>query len=86
LLERQESILSHLLDTRRSVRQRGFKEERESEAAKPYEIGPSPRLPEDAGERNRMLREELMRSLKEARYSDYEPMIRAYFQQLLNQP
>lgn len=86
LLERQESVLSHLLDAQRSVRQRGFKEERESEAAKQYEIGPSPRLPEDAGERNRRLREELMRALKDAQFSEYEPMIRAYFEQLLNQP
>lgn len=86
LLQRQESILSHLLDAQRSIRQRGFKEERESEAAKPFVVGPSPRLPEDAGERNRFLREELMRSLKEARFGEYERMIRAYFEQLLNQP
>ncbi len=86
LLERQESILSHLLDAQRSVRQRGFKEERESETAKPFQTGPSPTLPEDSGERNRLLREELMRSLKEARFAEYERMIRAYFEELLNQP
>lgn len=86
LLERQESILSHLLDAQRSIRQRGFKEERESEAARPFMVGPAPKLPEDAGERNRFLREELMRSLKEARFGEYERMIRAYFEELLNQP
>ena len=83
LIERQESILSHLLDAQRSVRQRGFKEERESEAAREFERGPSPELPEDLGERNRLLREELIRALRQGDLGDYEQMIRAYFETLL---
>ncbi len=86
LVERQESILSHLLDTQRSIQQRGRKEQRESEGAKPFQTGTSPRLPEDMGERNRMLREELMRSLKQKGFGDYEQMIRLYFERLLARP
>ena len=86
LIERQESILSHLLDTQRSVRQKGFKEQRESEAAKSFDREPIPGLPDDMGERNRVLREELMRALKEGGLGKYERAIREYFEMLLNQP
>jgi len=85
LVERQESILSHLLDAQRSVRQQGFKEERQSESGKEFELKQRPRLPEDRGERNRMLREELMRALKQGYPAEYEQMIRDYFQRLLSE-
>jgi hypothetical protein len=83
LIERQESILSHLLDAQRSLRQQGFKEERQSESGKEFELQLRPRLPEDKGERNRLLREELMRALKQGYPAEYEQMIRDYFQRLL---
>jgi hypothetical protein len=85
LIERQESILSHLLDAQRSIRQQGFKEERESESGKEFEVQQKPRLPEDKGERNRLLREELMRALKQGYPAEYEQMIRDYFQRLLSE-
>jgi hypothetical protein len=56
LVERQENILAHLLDTQRSVRQQGFKDERQSESGKEFDVLTRPNLPEDKGERNRMLR------------------------------
>ena len=83
VVQRQESILSHLLDAQRSIRQQGFKEERESESGKAFEFREKPRLPEDKGERNRLLREELMRALKQGYPAEYEQMIRDYFQRLL---
>ncbi len=86
VLERQESILEHLLDAQRSVRQRGFKEERESEAAKPFAPAPAPGMPGDLGERNRLLREEMMRALKQPGLAEYQRLIRAYFESLMNQP
>jgi hypothetical protein len=85
LVKRQESILSHLLDAQRSVRQQGFKEERESETGKAFEIRERPNLPANAGERNRLLREELMRALKAGYPDEYEEMIRRYFERLLAQ-
>jgi len=85
LVQRQESILSHLLDAQRSIRQQGFKEERQSESGKEFQLLERPRLPEDKGERNRLLREELMRALKQGYPPEYEQMIRDYFQRLLNE-
>lgn len=85
LVERQQQILSHLLDAQRSLRQRGQKEQREAETARPYTPGARPKLPEDRGERNRLLREELLRSLRQGYPQDYEDLIRAYFERLLYQ-
>jgi len=85
LIQRQESILSHLLDAQRSIRQQGFKEERQSESGKEFQLKERPRLPEDKGERNRLLREELMRALKQGYPVEYEQMIRDYFQRLLDE-
>jgi hypothetical protein len=83
LIERQQSILSHLLDAQRSLRQRGSKEERQSETARTFETPRSPDLPVDRGERDRALREELIRALKADYPSEYEALIRAYFERLL---
>lgn len=86
LVERQDRMLSRLLDAERSVRQQGFREERRSESGRAYAVGNHPGMPVDRGERNRLLREELMRALRRGYPADYEAMIRAYFGRLLNEP
>ncbi|MEO0020501.1 MAG: hypothetical protein ABIK47_07725 [candidate division WOR-3 bacterium] len=83
LIERQEGIVHKLLDAQRSLRQEGFKEQRESETAKEYQLEAPSGLPEDLGERNRRLREELLRALKQGYPLEYERLIRAYFERLL---
>ncbi len=83
LIERQQGVLQQLLDAQRSLRQRGQKEEREGEAAKPYQVRAQPLLPVDLGERDRLLREELLRALKDSYPRDYEGLIRSYFERLV---
>ncbi len=85
LIERQEGVLARLLDAQRSIRQEGFKEERRAETAKGYRIVPVSNLSGDLGERNRRLREELLRALKQGYPPEYERLIRAYFQRLLEE-
>lgn len=85
LIERQEGILSHLLDAQRSLRQQGFKEEREAETGKEYQIKRRPSFPADLGERNKFLREELLRALKQGYPREYERLIRTYFEKLLEE-
>jgi hypothetical protein len=85
LIQRQEKILSRLLDVQRSVRQREFKEKRESEVGKEYQIPPTPTLPADLGERKKLLREKLLQALKEDYPKDYERLIKLYFESLLNE-
>lgn len=85
LIERQEGILSRMLDAERSLRQQGFKEERQAETGKEYQIEVVPELPEDFGERNKVLREELLRALKQGYPREYERLIRSYFERLLEE-
>jgi hypothetical protein len=82
-LERNERIVNKLLDAQRSIRQREYTEKRESEAGKQFLAPPSPQLPPDLGERKKLLREQLMRALKEDFPREYEPYVRAYFEALL---
>lgn len=86
LVERQEGILAHLLDAQRSLRQQGYRDERESEAGKAFLPVRPAGLPADRGERNRVLREELMRALKQGYSHEEEELIRDYFEQLMNRP
>lgn len=85
LIERQQNAVTKLLDIQRSLRQQGFKEEREAQRAQPYQPAPPSHLPKDLGERNRHLREELLRALKQGYPAEYEPLIRSYFEMLLQE-
>ncbi|MEO0085182.1 MAG: hypothetical protein ABIK37_00985 [candidate division WOR-3 bacterium] len=84
LIERQEGILAHLLDAQRSLRQQGHKDERESESGKEFVPSLPAMLPADRGERNRVLREELMRALKRGYPPEEERLIRDYFERLMH--
>jgi len=83
MVERSERIVNKLLDAQRSIRQREQSEQRESESGRQFTAPASPRLPQDLGERKKLLREELMRALKEDFPREYEPAVRAYFEALL---
>ena len=77
--DRQQRILSRMLDSQKSMTQRGFKEERKAETALEviYE-GPSG-LPTDYGQRRNLAIEALNKSLKAGYSRDYQTMIRRYF-------
>jgi hypothetical protein len=83
LVERNERIVNKLLDAQRSIRQRDQTEQRESESGKAFVVPGSPKLPADLGERKKLLREQLMRALKEDFPREYEPYVKAYFDALL---
>jgi len=80
--ERQQRILSRMLDSQKSLTQRGFKEDRKAETANEivYE-GPSG-LPVDYGQRRSLAMEALNQSLKAGYSRDYQTMIRRYFNAL----
>lgn len=85
MIDRSERIVNKLLDAQRSIRQRDQMEQRESEAGKAFLAPATPRLPADLGERKKLLREQLMRALKEDFPREYEPQVKAYFDALLRQ-
>jgi len=80
--QRQQRILSRMLDSQKSMTQRGYKEERKAETANEiiYE-GPSG-LPLDYGQRRSLAMEALNQSLKAGYSRDYQTMIRRYFNSL----
>ena len=78
--ERQERILSRMLDSQKSLTRRGQKEERLATTANQNNvfIGPSG-LPVDLGQRQSITIEALNRAMKAGYSRDYQTMIRRYF-------
>jgi hypothetical protein len=81
-LERQQRILSRLLDAQKSLRAQDFKQERRSRTAEEYELARPGELPEDLGERRDFLQENLEQALRDGYTRPYEELIRLYFESL----
>ena len=81
--ERQQRILSRMLDSQKSMTQKGQKEERLAETAVQNVnfTGPSG-LPEDLGQRTTLTSEALSRALQAGYTQEYMTMIRRYFNAL----
>lgn len=79
LIQKQERILSKLLDAQRSINERDFEQERKSETGKnivrqsPTELNLK-KMKRDA------LREEIDKAVREGYNKDYEELIRKYFE------
>jgi len=86
LVEKQERILSRLLDAQRSAHQRDFSKKRTSKTGeeKSFWTGPNG-LPTDLGEARNVLYEELLYSLKQNYSREDQALIRAYFEALSNE-
>lgn len=84
-VERQQRILSRLLDAQRSLRERDFSKERQAETGKTYRtISPGP-LPPDLGERASRMQQDLLRALQENYTRDFQQLIQRYFEALSQQ-
>jgi hypothetical protein len=81
IIERQERILSRLLDAQRSVRRRDYTRRRKAEAGENVadRESPEPITPEA---RKKLIREDMLRALKEGYPPEYENLIKAYFKAL----
>lgn len=79
-INRQKRILSRLLDAQRSVHRRDFSKKRQAETAKEYEaVNPAP-LPEEKLQEKDLLKEALLKALKEGYSKDYKELIKKYFE------
>ncbi|MFB0517377.1 MAG: DUF4175 family protein [Candidatus Neomarinimicrobiota bacterium] len=82
-LERQQKIVTRLLDSQKSLTVQDFKEERKGEA--PTQIltyaGPSG-LPANLGEREDLIMQAMDKALRTGYSQDYQVIIQNYFQQL----
>jgi hypothetical protein len=83
-IERQQSILSRMLDAQKSVREREYSRKRKAEIGKQYARKNPSELIKSVNERKNMLKKELKRALEEGYYIDYEKLIEEYFRNLNN--
>jgi hypothetical protein len=79
---RQNRILSRMLDSQRSVNKREFSRERQAETGKRYSTKSPQDLPSDFGERKNQLQQDLLRAKKEGYSRDYLKVIENYFKAL----
>jgi hypothetical protein len=80
VIQRQERILSRLLDAQRSLRTRDYSRKRESEEGKSYQARRVMELSPDMNEENRKRQEDLLKALKEGYSRDYRELIKRYFE------
>jgi len=80
-LKRQEQILTRLLDAQRSVREREYKKERISRTAQGDYFKPAPgQADENLGPD--LIREQMLKALKEGYTREYQQLVRDYFEAL----
>ncbi len=81
-IERQNRILSRMLDAQKSMREREYSKKRKAETARNYlAINPG-ELPKDLGEQRSRLQQDLLRAKKEGYTKDYLELIKRYFEAL----
>lgn len=83
LVEREEKVFQRLLDVERSIRKKEAEEKREREVGKEFQIEERPILPQDLGEKKRLLQEELLKALQENYPREYYRLIKEYFDALI---
>jgi hypothetical protein len=83
-IERQEGILSRLLDAQKSVNRREYSKRRQSEQGIDV-VRRGPSLPEDFSGDDAWLSEMIKKALEEDYPRQYEKLIRAYFKSFQNQ-
>ena len=81
-IERQNRILSRMLDYQRSMRERERSQERKAETGKEYHPASPGELPGDLGQRRDRLQQDLLRAKEEGYSRDYLELIRKYFEYL----
>jgi len=82
LIQSQEKILSKLLDAQRSINQRDFEENRESNLGKRFNRESPDEINLSNEEKENKIRDELMKAIKEGYTQDYEDLIRKYYESL----
>jgi len=82
LIQKQEKILSKLLDAQRSINERDFEKNRESNTGQNIERESPDDLNLSAENDKEKLKDELNKAIREGFTRDYENLIRKYFEAL----
>jgi hypothetical protein len=86
VIERQERILSRLLDAQKSVREKEYSKKREAERETIQLVKSPPELKKEQILKEDRLRKELMNALEEGYSAEYREFIKYYFEFLSRQP
>lgn len=86
VIERQEKILSRMLDAQKSVREKEYSKKRQAERENAVISKSPPVLKQDLLERENKLRKEMLNSLNEGYSSEYKEFIKSYYELLSRQP
>jgi hypothetical protein len=86
VIERQERILTRLLDAQKSVREKEYSRQREAEREKVQLVKSPPELKREWILKEDRLRKELMNALEEGYSAEYRELIKSYFEFLSRQP
>ena len=84
LVNRQERILSRMLDAQRSIHKQQFSKKRIAERPGKYVKREPPALPTDLGEKEG-IRKDILKELQEKYPEEYRDLIKAYFDELLKE-
>jgi hypothetical protein len=85
LIQKQEHILSKLLDAQKSINERDFEKERESRTGKTVLREFPAELDLSSPNSLNKIRDELNKAVKEGYSRDYEDLIRKYYEILQNE-
>jgi hypothetical protein len=81
-IQRQQQILSRMLDAQKSMREREYSKKRKAETGKEYATISPKDLPADLGERREKWQQDVLRAKKEGYSRDYLDVIKQYFEAL----
>jgi hypothetical protein len=84
-MRKQERILSRLLDSQRSARERDFEQQRRAETGRSTARSLPPQSDPSSLEGTSRLRRDLLRALEEGYAPDYQELIRKYYEALERQ-
>jgi hypothetical protein len=82
-VDRQRRILSRMLDAQRSLRQRGFSNDREAQVGYAFAYRGPGSLPANLGESDNPLRSRLREALRQGYPDEVQSLIRRYFGRLI---
>jgi hypothetical protein len=85
LIQKQEKILSKLLDAQKSINERDFEKERKSESGKNFTRNSPAELNLSDQQGKEKIKDELNRAVQEGYNKDYEDLIRKYYEALQNE-
>ncbi|MBL7109485.1 MAG: hypothetical protein ISS11_04500 [Candidatus Marinimicrobia bacterium] len=81
-IDRQEKILSRMLDSQKSLTQKDYSEKRKSDTGEKFIYSGPSGLPSDFGEREILLMKAMEEALKEGYSREYQELMKIYFREL----